>query len=91
MVGLVLVAILLFRVMPFVTRATHGEGTHILERSIQRAIVQCYALEGRYPPTLSYMRDRYGLLYDESNYLVHYEIFASNLMPNVTIIQRGAS
>lgn len=50
--------------------------------------VQCYAVEGIYPPDLGYMRDHYGLQVDEERYLVDYRCFASNLMPDITVLPR---
>lgn len=60
----------------------------ILERALNRDIVHCYAIEGFYPPSLEYMQDNYGLIYDEEKYLVDYEFIGSNIMPNVVIIER---
>jgi hypothetical protein len=34
------------------------------------------------------MRQHYGLMYDEGCYIVHYELFASNLMPEITVMER---
>lgn len=59
-----------------------------LLRSIRRAAVSCYAIEGRYPDTLSYLTENYGVYVDESEFAVSYDVFASNLMPDVTVIER---
>lgn len=64
------------------------EGAQILYRSLRRTAITCYALEGFYPPNVAYMQDRYGLQYDETRYHVHYEIFASNLMPDITVVEK---
>ena len=32
------------------------------------------------------MRQHYGLTYDESRYLVHYELVASNLLPKIHVM-----
>ena len=53
--------------------------------SIRRAVVSCYAIEGRYPDTYEYLAENYGLTVDEKKYTVHYEIFASNIMPEITV------
>ena len=45
-------------------------------------------LEGSYPETYGYLRDNYGLQIDEDRFIVHYEIFASNIMPDITVIER---
>ncbi|MCR5791236.1 MAG: hypothetical protein K6G83_15240 [Lachnospiraceae bacterium] len=60
----------------------------LLEKAITRDIVHCYAVEGVYPPSLSYIESRYGLTYDHSKYLVSYESIGSNIMPSVMIIEK---
>ena len=59
-----------------------------LEQALQRTAVACYAVEGAYPPDVAYMQQHYGLLYDDSRYIVHYERFASNFMPEITVMER---
>lgn len=61
------------------------EGADTLQRAIRRASVQCYAIEGRYPASVDYLVDNYGIQIDESKYAVFYEGFASNLMPDITV------
>ncbi|MBR4290201.1 MAG: hypothetical protein IKT52_06145 [Oscillospiraceae bacterium] len=65
-----------------------GEGRQQLEDALRRTAVSCYASEGFYPPNVKYMVQHYGLQYDEDAYRVHYEIFASNLMPEITVVER---
>lgn len=60
-----------------------------LENALQRDIVHCYAVEGIYPPTLSYMEDNYGLTYDTDKYIVDYQVIGSNLMPDYHVIERN--
>ena len=61
----------------------------LISDSVKRAAVQCYALEGYYPPTVQYLRDNYGLSYDENKYSVQYRFMGDNIMPDITVIQRG--
>lgn len=63
-------------------------GKEILEKAIQKDIIHCYANEGMYPPSLSYLQSHYGLTYDKSKYIVQYENIGSNIMPTVVIIER---
>jgi len=65
-----------------------AEGLRQLEDALQRGCVACYAAEGAYPPTLEYLRDRYGVQVDEERYTVYYDIFAENLMPNITVLEK---
>ena len=62
------------------------EGAQTLRQGITRACVQCYAIEGRYPPSVEYLTERYGIQIDEDKYHVFYSGFASNLMPDITVI-----
>ncbi|MCR5421817.1 MAG: hypothetical protein K6E98_12530 [Lachnospiraceae bacterium] len=60
----------------------------ILSEAVTRDIVHCYSIEGIYPPSLEYLEEHYGLTYDHEHFIINYEIIGSNLMPNVTIIER---
>lgn len=64
------------------------ESQKLLEDSIHRAIMTCYATEGIYPPTMEYLEENYGILIDEDYYTVFYEVFADNIMPTVTVIPK---
>ena len=59
-----------------------------LEEAIHRAAVTCYAVEGIYPPDLDYLRQHYGLQVDERHFDVFYEVFASNIMPDITVMEK---
>ncbi|MGN0158733.1 MAG: hypothetical protein ACI39W_06300 [Brotaphodocola sp.] len=62
------------------------EGAETLRSAISRACIQCYAIEGRYPPNVQYLEDEYGIRIDEERYHVFYSGFASNVMPDITVI-----
>jgi len=59
-----------------------------VEDTIRKAVVSCYAIEGVYPATLEYVEDYYGLQIDHDRYDVFYEIFADNIMPEITVVPR---
>ena len=63
-----------------------AEGEETLRSAIARAVVQCYAIEGRYPPSVEYLEENYGIQIDRERYYVFYEGFASNVMPDITVI-----
>jgi len=69
--------------------ASSAEGLRILEDSIRRAVVVCYAVEGRYPDSIAYIENNYGIHIDRTRYVVHYSIFASNIMPDITVLPLG--
>ena len=64
-------------------------GRQQLEETLRRTAVACYAAEGFYPPDVAYMTENYGLRYDADAYMIHYTIFASNLMPDITVVERN--
>lgn len=61
-------------------------GRQQLETALRRAAVACYAAEGIYPPTAEYLSEHYGIRIDREKYHVFYEIFAENLMPDITVL-----
>ena len=63
-------------------------------RRTSTASVQCYAIEGRYPPSVEYLEENYGVQINRKKYNVFYDGFASNVMPEINIIpieEQGAS
>ncbi|MBQ6799247.1 MAG: hypothetical protein IJP11_08425 [Oscillospiraceae bacterium] len=59
-----------------------------LEDVLRRAAVACYAAEGVYPPDLAYLESHYGVQIDRNHYIVNYSIFAENLMPDITVLEK---
>ena len=45
-----------------------------------------FAIEGRYPPSVEYLEENYGVQIDHDKYNVFYDGFASNIMPEITVI-----
>ena len=54
---------------------------------LRRGCAACYAAEGIYPQDLEYLEEHYGVQVDGDRYVVHYEIFAQNLMPDITVLE----
>lgn len=63
------------------------QGRQLLEDAIRRAAVACYAAEGIYPPDLDYLTQHYGVQLDSDRYVVVYDCFADNLMPDITVLE----
>lgn len=59
-----------------------------LEKALSRDIIECYALEGYYPPNLNYIEEHYGLSYNKSEFFIDYQIEGENIKPTFTIIER---
>ncbi len=70
------------------TRANRSREKALLAQALSRSTTQCYALEGTYPPDLSYMEDHYGLTYNHDHYYIDYQYIGANLRPDITIIER---
>ena len=66
-----------------------GEQSKFLKDALRRAAVTCYAIEGRYPPTLDYVVANYGVVINESRFLVKYSAFAENIMPSIRVLELG--
>jgi len=66
--------------------ASNAEGLRILEESLRRAVVMCYAIEGRYPESIEYIEVNFGIHIDRTRYAVHYRVFASNILPEITVV-----
>ena len=60
----------------------------IAKDRINKAIVSCYAIEGKCPKDFDCLVKNYGVHINEYKYKVNYQIFASNILPDVTIIER---
>ncbi len=86
--GIFLLIVLVF----FLALGSFGEDTlrrqkQSLETAMQRDVAQCYALEGIYPPSLSYLEEHYGLTYDHDTFTVDYRSIGSNLYPEYTVLE----
>lgn len=79
----------LFTGLRSISETTQNEQHKATRQAIVRATVHCYAIEGSYPQSLDYLKERYGLAIDEKNYIVDYNCFASNLMPDITVLKRS--
>lgn len=64
------------------------QGAESMRQVILDAAVQCAAIEGSYPATLSYLESHYGVTVNHDDYIITYEAFASNVMPTVTVVPR---
>lgn len=85
----VIVAVLLWFLMGVsnLSQGSAEEDKQQLETALRRASAACYAAEGIYPPDLAYLEEHYGLRIDKERYTVMYEVYGSNLMPDITILE----
>ncbi len=93
MTALALVMVLLlagtvFLINGMVSAGDAGE-VRMVQDAVKNAALTCFAVEGAFPYELDYLRENYGLAYDEEKYHVLYEAFASNQMPEIRVSLRG--
>lgn len=69
------------------SKGNSRQGREQLETALRRSAVACYAAEGIYPDDISYLEEHYGVQIDEERYTVIYDVFASNLMPDITVLE----
>ena len=85
-VTFVLVLMLVLAGVRSIDKTTNEEQLKSLESSILKSAVQCYALEGQYPESLSYLKEHYGITYDASRYMVSYQAYGANMLPTIKVI-----
>lgn len=61
------------------------EQLQIAVQAIDRAARQCYALEGAYPPNLTYLESNYGLLLDWERFHYFYDVIGANIHPIIEV------
>lgn len=87
----VIVFLLILTIVVFSISDINGtserEGLTITESSVRRAVIICYAHEGSYPADIEYLKQNYGLKISDE-YSVYYDIFAPNIMPNITVVRK---
>lgn len=82
---LVVVTVLL----PGLRRGIRENSRDAIRDTVLRCAIACYAVEGAYPDSLSYLEERYGLTVNHQDFIVTYEVFASNQLPEVQVLVRG--
>ena len=79
------IAVIVLRGAGGVDEGARTEQVDILRQAVARSAVQCYALEGAYPPDVRYLEEHYGLSIDHDRYIIHYRVDGSNLPPDIDV------
>lgn len=66
---------------------SHRRQLDALELALNRSLMLCYSLEGRYPETLEELLEKYPLTYDRQRFTVDYRLQGSNILPEITILE----
>lgn len=69
-------------------RKSKEQQRDVLQQSLQRAVMHYYATEGIYPQSISEIQRHYGIVIDDKRYIVHYESFSTNVIPEITVYER---
>lgn len=85
---LVLLALLLWGLNSVAARSGQEQAA-ALRGAVLRAVLTCYAAEGRYPPDVAYLTAHYGLTYDSKRFIVRLDAFAENLLPDISVLTEG--
>lgn len=72
-----------------VSKTMDGQQEDSLKRAVNQAVTSCYAIEGAYPDSISYIEKHYGVVIDHSKYIVTYQSLGSNIKPDVQIHKIG--
>ena len=86
--GLLLIAGALFRAM-FPKSAGPEENLDNIKRTVLERSLECYVVEGAYPPSLEYLEENYGLTINKKAYYIHFTAYAENLPPEVRVTVRN--
>lgn len=87
---MVIIAMVCFVVVFFHTsKSSKAEELRQLTEAVNRCVAHCYSIEGYYPESLDYIKDNYGLTYDEDTFFIDYRPVGDNVMPDITIIEKG--
>jgi hypothetical protein len=86
---IVLTALLCFLVFGRSGRDLGEESAAAIRDAVQRSALQCYAVEGVYPPSLQYLEENYGLAVNQDAYQIIYTPVAENLPPQVQVIRKS--
>ena len=89
-VAVIIIAIVVAAVFAFlsVSISMREQAAASIRDSILDAAKQCAAIEGSYPPSVKYLEDNYGLRVNENDYIITYDVFASNIMPTVLVLPK---
>lgn len=60
-----------------------------VKQNIKDGIVECYAIEGKYPESIEYLKNNYGVYFNDESYQIHYRYLGLNMMPEFDVFTKG--
>ena len=85
-----LMVLLLAGVFMLVSRLSSTQSsaqTQFVQDAVRNAALTCYAVEGAYPEDVEYLRQNYGLAYDQDRYMVSYDASMGNMVPVIYVTE----
>ena len=67
--------------------SSRAEGRRLLEEALMRVVVHSYAVNGYFPDSLDYIVENFGIHIDTTRFVVHYEVFATNVPPDIRVFE----
>lgn len=71
-----------------VSRDMDEQAAAALRQAVVDAAVQCYAVEGKYPESLDVLENEYGVQINHARFIVTYDVYASNQLPDITVLEK---
>ena len=69
--------------------AADKKRTDSVYSTVMNGAVLCYSIEGEYPPSIDYLKENYGINYDNNKYVVNYSYFGANIRPTVIVTEKS--
>lgn len=88
LIGLVVAIVLAVFVFQGAQSAIREQSAISMRTAILDSAKQCCAIEGVYPQSMKYLEEHYGLVVNDTDYLITYECFADNVVPSVVVMPR---
>ena len=90
-VSLILVIALIFICLSNIDGFWEGKqekSTKSIEEAVKKMALECYALEGSFPPSVEYLKENYGLIVNNDAYFYHYQANGSNIPPDIRVMNK---
>lgn len=68
--------------------AIREQGALSMRTAILEHAKQCCAVEGAYPKSMSYLVEHYGLVINDTDYVITYDCYADNVVPSVVVVPK---
>lgn len=84
----VIVTVFLYGVSLISGTGSKGDLANV-SNALERDITHCFAIEGKYPPSVEYLEENYGLAYNKDLYIIHYEVAGDNVRPTYKVLEKN--